>query len=104
MDTYEFIIAKINQLKEKYPSLRARTDDYVFSVLCFKNHFYKNPELVLNEDDFAEFVVDGSRDGGRNSMRNENLHYQHYELRMAVLRRRLENSFRLLHVCAKEKN
>ena len=64
MDTYEFITAKINQLKEKYPSLRARTDDYVFSVLCFKNYFYKNPALLLNEDDFAEIVVDSSHDGG----------------------------------------
>ena len=64
MDNYEFIATKINALKEKYPSLRARTDDYVFSVLCVKNHFYKNPALVLNEDDFAEIVVDGTRDGG----------------------------------------
>ena len=64
MDTYEFIATKINALKEKYPSLRARTDDYVFSVLCVKNHFYKNPALVLNEDEFAEIVVDGTRDGG----------------------------------------
>ncbi|MBR1806712.1 MAG: AIPR family protein [Selenomonadaceae bacterium] len=64
MDNYEFIATKINALKEKYPSLRARTDDYVFSVLCVKNHFYKNPALVLNEDEFAEIVVDGTRDGG----------------------------------------
>ena len=64
MDTYEFITTKINALKEKHPSLRARTDDYVFSVLCFKNHFYKNPANVLNESDFAEIVVDGTGDGG----------------------------------------
>ena len=64
MDTYEFITTKINALKEKHPSLRARTDDYVFSVLCFKNHFYKNPANVLNESDFAEIVVDGTSDGG----------------------------------------
>ena len=70
MDNYEFITAKINQLKEKYPSLRARTDDYVFSALCVKAHFFKNSKRDLNEDDFAEIVVDGSRDGGRNSMRN----------------------------------
>ena len=61
---YEFITNKINELKEKYPSLRSRTDDYVFSVLCFKNHFYKNPALVLNESDFAEIIVDGQNDGG----------------------------------------
>ena len=64
MDTYEFITAKINQLKEKYPSLRARTDDYVFSALCIKANFYKSPSLVLNESDFAEMIVDSSGDGG----------------------------------------
>ena len=64
MDNYEFIATKINALKEKHPSLRARTDDYVFSVLCVKNHFYKNPALVIDESDFAEIVVDGSGDGG----------------------------------------
>ena len=64
MENYDFITTKINALKEKYPSLRARPDDYVFSVLCVKNHFYKNPALVLNEDEFAEIVVDGTRDGG----------------------------------------
>ena len=64
MDSHEFITTKINALKEKYPSLRARTDDYVFSVLCVKNHFYKDPAQIFDESDFAEIVVDGSRDGG----------------------------------------
>ena len=64
MDNHEFITKKIHELKEKYPSLRARTDDYVFSVLCVKNHFYKDHAQIFDESDFAEIVVDGSRDGG----------------------------------------
>ncbi|MBE8951808.1 MAG: AIPR family protein [Quinella sp. 1Q7] len=64
MDTYSYITDKIHALKTQYPSLRERTDDYVFSVLCVKAHFYKNPALILNEDDFAEMIVDGSNDGG----------------------------------------
>lgn len=71
MENYDFITTKINALKEKYPSLRARPDDYVFSVLCVKNHFYKNPALDLNEDDFAEIVVDGTRDGGIDILLND---------------------------------
>ena len=64
MDNHEFITRKIHALKEKYPSLWARTDDYVFSVLCVKNHFYKDHAQIFDESDFAEIVVDGSRDGG----------------------------------------
>lgn len=64
MDTYSYITDKIHALKTQYPSLRERTDDYVFSALCVKAHFYKNPALILNEDDFAEIIVDGSNDGG----------------------------------------
>ncbi len=64
MNNYEFIMAKINQLKEKYPSLRTRTDDYVFSALCVKANFYKNPALILNESDFANMIVDSPNDGG----------------------------------------
>jgi len=51
-------------LKGIYPSLRSKTDDYVFSALCVKANFYKNPSLVLNESDFAEIIVDSPNDGG----------------------------------------
>ena len=71
MDTYEFITTKINALKEKHPSLRARTDDYVFSVLCVKAHFYKNPANVPDDEEFAEIVVDGTRDGGIDILLND---------------------------------
>lgn len=64
MDNYSYITDKIHALKERYPLLRERTDDYFFSVLCVKAHFYKNPALILNEDDFAEMIVDGSNDLG----------------------------------------
>lgn len=63
-DAYDYIADKVNGLKTQYPSLRTRTDDYVFSALCVKANFYKNPALVLNDNDFAEMIVDGSNDGG----------------------------------------
>ena len=64
METYNYILNKINALKAKYPSLRSRPDDYVFSALCIKANFYKNPSLVLHEENFAEMIVDGTNDGG----------------------------------------
>lgn len=64
MDTYNYILDKINALKGMYPSFRSRSDDYIFSALCVKANFYKNPALVLNESDFAEIIVDGQNDGG----------------------------------------
>lgn len=64
MNTYEYIAEKIDALKTQYPSLRSRSDDYVFSVLCVKANLYKNPALILNEDEFAEIVVDSTNDGG----------------------------------------
>ena len=62
--TYDYIVSKIKSMKEVYPSLRSRTDDYVFSALCVKANFYKNPALILNESEFGEIVVDGQYDGG----------------------------------------
>lgn len=64
MNTYDYIKEKIGGLKTQYPSLRSRTDDYVFSVLCVKANFYKNPALILNESDFADMIVDSPNDGG----------------------------------------
>jgi len=62
--SYDYIVNKIKSMKESYPSLRSRHDDYVFSALCMKVNFYKNPALVLNENEFSEIVVDGQYDGG----------------------------------------
>lgn len=64
MDTYDYIMDKIHLLKGIYPSFRSRPDDYIFSILCVKAHFYKNPALVLNESNFAEMIVDSPNDGG----------------------------------------
>ena len=64
MSAYDEIANKINFMKERYPTLRSRTDDYVFSVLCVMVNFYKNPALILDERDFTEIVIDGKSDGG----------------------------------------
>ena len=61
---YDYISGKINALKDTFPSLRNKPDDYVFSALAVKSNYYKNPALVLNETDFDEFIVDGQYDGG----------------------------------------
>ena len=61
---YNFISSKISSLKDAYPSLRNKPDDYVFSALAVKSNFYKNPALILNEADFDDIVVDGQYDGG----------------------------------------
>lgn len=62
--SYELIKNKIDALKSAYPSLRAKTDDYVFSALCIKSNLYKNPAHILNEQDFGDMIVDGQYDGG----------------------------------------
>lgn len=62
--SYEKIQAKIHAMKGTYPSLRTKADDYVFSALCVKSHLYKNPALVLYENDFDEMIVDSQYDGG----------------------------------------
>ncbi|EOS71315.1 hypothetical protein C818_00772 [Lachnospiraceae bacterium MD308] len=61
---YDFIKDKIHVMKETYPSLREKADEYVLSALVVKASYYKNPALVLNESDFANFIVDGQYDGG----------------------------------------
>lgn len=62
---YDFIASKIQSMKaETYPALRKHPDSYVFSALCVKAHFYKNPALDLDENDLKKIVVDSQRDGG----------------------------------------
>ncbi len=63
-DSYAFISEKIRNMKEAFPTLRNKPDSYVFSVLCVKSNFYKNPALILNESDFEDMIVDGQYDGG----------------------------------------
>lgn len=61
---HDFIKEKVKALKDTYPSLRGKRDEYVFSALCVKANFYKNPALMLNERDFEDIIVDGQYDGG----------------------------------------
>lgn len=67
-ENYEYIKTKIQQLKELNPSLREKTDDYVFSILCVKSNFYKNPSLTFNEQMMRDTVVDGCNDGGADAL------------------------------------
>ena len=64
LTSYDFITGKINSLKDAYPSLRNRPNEYIFSALAVKASYYKNPALILNESDFDDFIVDGQYDGG----------------------------------------
>ena len=44
-NAYQTIRDKIQGMKSTYPSLRTKSDDYVFSALCVKANLYKNPAL-----------------------------------------------------------
>lgn len=63
-ETYDYIISKIKSLKEQYPSLRDKSDDYVFNALVVKSMFYKNPAYEITGNDFDDIIVDGHADGG----------------------------------------
>lgn len=62
--SYNLIKEKIHSLKGAYPSLRSKTDEYVFSALCIKSNLYKNPAFSLSENDYEDMIVDGQYDGG----------------------------------------
>lgn len=62
--SYDFILNKIHAMKEAYPSFRDKPDEFVFSALCVKAHFYKNPALIISDEKLLEIVVDGQYDGG----------------------------------------
>ena len=68
---YEYISQKIMSMKNTYPLLRNKSNEYVFSALCIKSNLYKNPAFVLNESDFEEFIVDGQYDGGVDILLND---------------------------------
>lgn len=63
-ETYDYIINKINSIKNQYPSLRNKTNDYVFNALVVKSMFYKNPANEVTGNDFDDIIVDGHADGG----------------------------------------
>lgn len=60
---YEYIVAKINTLRG-YDFFRNRPDSYIFSALCVKSHFYKNPALLITQNELEDMIVDGAYDGG----------------------------------------
>ena len=63
-EDYNYISAKMNALKDTYHSLREKKDSYVFSALCIKASFYKNPSLILRDHELTDYIVDGAYDGG----------------------------------------
>lgn len=54
-DYYKTIQDKIHSLKETYPSLRSKPDDYVFTILCVKASFFKNPALDFGDEQINIF-------------------------------------------------
>ncbi len=58
---YEYIVAKINTLR-CYDFFRNRPDSYIFSALCVKSHFYKNPALLMTQNELEDMIVDGAYD------------------------------------------
>ena len=61
---FAIIKGKMQEMRELYPSLRHKPEFFVFSALCVKANYYKNPAFQLNDNDFANIVVDAGNDGG----------------------------------------
>lgn len=61
---YDIIRNKMKSLRETYPSLKNETDEHIFTILCIKSNFYKNPSLILTDGDVQNILVDSVRDGG----------------------------------------
>ena len=55
-------------MKADYSFLSAKNDPIIFTALCIKNHFFKNPALPLKESDLQDYLVDGTGDGGVDAM------------------------------------
>lgn len=56
---YDYITVKIDTLRS-YDFFRNRPDSYIFSALCVKSHFYKNPALLMTQNELEDMIVDGS--------------------------------------------
>ncbi len=63
-ENYNYIKDKIHAIKEEFPCLKNKSDDFAFSALTVKAIYYKNPALNLTDSDLAEIIVDGQYDGG----------------------------------------
>ena len=64
LEAYDYIKDKISAMKRDYPALRDKSDEYVFTALCVRASYYKNPAIDFNEYTISEFIVDGQYDGG----------------------------------------
>lgn len=67
-ETYDFLKSRMKGIKDDYSFLSAKSDPIVFTALCIKNHFFKNPALPLKESDLQDMLVDGTGDGGVDAM------------------------------------
>ena len=65
---YEIISNKIQSLKEYYPNLRNESLEHIFTVLCVKSNFFKNPSLSFTENDINNILVDSKGDGGADAL------------------------------------
>jgi hypothetical protein len=63
-EAYVYLQEKIAAMKRDYPLLRDKTDEYVFTALCVRANYYKNPALDFTEQTISEVIVDGQYDGG----------------------------------------
>lgn len=61
---YNKISEKIHSLKESIPFLKNKSDEYVFTALCIKANFFKNPSFDYDEKVIEDMIVDGVNDGG----------------------------------------
>ncbi len=64
VDYYSIITQKIKNLKSDFPSLSDRDDDFVFTCLCIRNVFFKNPSKIFDKTFITDAIVDGKGDGG----------------------------------------
>lgn len=63
-EAYGFIQDKIAAMKKDYKSLKDKSDEYVFTALCVRANYYKNPAVEFSDQLISEMVVDGQYDGG----------------------------------------
>lgn len=63
-NTYEHIQNRIAALREKYPSLKDKSDAYIFSALFVEYFFCKNADHQYSEQFINNCIMDGKNDGG----------------------------------------
>lgn len=61
---YEKICNYMKALKDTFPYLRNESNEHIFTALCVKSNFYKNPSLSFSDSDIENFLVDSVKDGG----------------------------------------